>query len=215
MPRVKKLLLDIHGENIYKGFPAKDFEFNPHSWRAEHPIFKRLIEEVRPKTIIEVGSWMGFSAMIMAERCKELDLYPEIICIDTWLGGIGEVEDENVKALFNRVHGLPNLYYQFLANIIQSGHHDLVIPIPNTSTVVSRMLESLDVHADLIFIDGSHIYEDVLSDVQNYLPLLNEGGVMFGDDLFCPDVQRALDDFCYGMKSPYTHEDEIMWEIRK
>ena len=35
---------------------------------------------------------------------------------------------------------------------------------------------------DLIFIDGSHIYQDVLSDIQLSLPLVREGGILCGHD---------------------------------
>jgi len=38
--------------------------------------------------------------------------------------------------------------------------------------------------ANGVFLDGSHIYEDVLSDIDAYLPKLREGGILFGHDLY-------------------------------
>jgi hypothetical protein len=59
---------------------------------------------------------------------------------------------------------------------------------------------------DIIFIDGSHDYEDVCNDIKNYLPYLKVGGYLVMDDaslyidnpygifLGHPDVGRAIKD---------------------
>lgn len=55
-------------------------------WNGDSPIFKYIINQVKPKLIVEVGSWMGQSACTMAAALKELNLDAAVICIDTWLG---------------------------------------------------------------------------------------------------------------------------------
>jgi hypothetical protein len=59
---------------------------------------------------------------------------------------------------------------------------------------------------DIIFIDGSHNYEDVCNDIKNYIPYLKVGGYLVLDDaslyidnpygifLGHPDVGRAIND---------------------
>ena len=42
--------------------------------------------------------------------------------------------------------------------------------------------KSKKIFADLIYIDGSHEYEDVYQDLKNYNPLLNPNGIIWGDD---------------------------------
>jgi hypothetical protein len=52
-----------------------------------------------------------------------------------------------------------------------------------------------NVIADLIYIDGSHEYEDVISDIDSYLPLVRKGGIFFGDDYYgWPGVAKAVDE---------------------
>lgn len=58
------------------------------------------------------------------------------------------------------------------------------------------LLEKLDNDYDIIFIDGSHLYKDVISDFQNYERLLNKGGFLVFDDYhdkkYSPDVFEAV-----------------------
>ena len=52
-------------------------------WNSYAPIFATLIKRVKPRVIIEVGSWVGASAIHMAKLAG-----PECImwCVDTFEG---------------------------------------------------------------------------------------------------------------------------------
>lgn len=70
--------------------------------------------------------------------------------------------------------------------------------------------------ADLIYIDGSHEYWDVILDLTNYYPLLKDGGIMFGDDWTCGDVRTAVTDFCQQHSLGLTtHPNGVHWFIKK
>jgi hypothetical protein len=45
---------------------------------------------------------------------------------------------------------------------------------------------------DLLFIDGSHDYEDVLADIDMWTPLLADEGIVAFNDPYAPGVNRAL-----------------------
>jgi cephalosporin hydroxylase len=78
------LMRAIHGKDIYEGFDHLQFPFDPAGWGCESPAFETLIERVRPKLIIEVGTWKGGSAIRMADLLKEKSLTETpILCIDT------------------------------------------------------------------------------------------------------------------------------------
>lgn len=196
-----------------------EYALDLQGWDSYNKIFEKLIEEYKPKTIIEVGTWKGASAIHMANICKKNDLNSKIYCVDTWLGGIehyrGEVE-KNPDCDLNIKYGYPNLYYIFLSNVFITKNEDTIIPIPNTSLIGSKILEYNKIKADLIYIDGGHEYEDVYSDLKNYYPLLNDNGVIFGDDFddFWIGVKNGVTDFCKNKNIPFEAKDR-KWIIKK
>lgn len=166
------------------GFDAGAYPLDLQGWGSDAPIFRQLIEQVRPHLIIEVGSWKGASAIHMARICDELDLDTRIVCVDTWLGAyefIGAGGERDLKPMF----GWPWIYYQFLANVVHTGQQGRIIPFPQTSQIAARYFKQHQVRADLIYIDGSHDEVDVAMDIRAYWPLLRNGGVLFGDDYDC------------------------------
>jgi hypothetical protein len=96
-------------------------------------------------------------------------------------------------------NGYPQIYYQFLSNVVHNNLQDVIIPIPNTSANAAKILAYNNVKADLIYIDGSHEYEDVKDDIKNYLPLLNKEGIMFGDDYGWAGVHKAVNEDFMGI----------------
>jgi len=45
---------------------------------------------------------------------------------------------------------------------------------------------------DLVYIDGSHDHEAVLTDIRTYLPRIREGGLLCGHDMGVPGVTAAV-----------------------
>lgn len=186
-------------------------------WHSQDPIFQTIIDQVRPKRIIEVGSWKGASAVHMADLTRDLGTC--IYCVDTWLGGVDHLlaNDAGIKPAENhiqRLDGYPQLYHQFLHNVRESGHGDRIFPLPQTSTNGARYLRAKGIAAELIYLDGSHEFEDVALDILMYLPLLAPGGVLLGDDWSFPGVQKAVVNFL-GKKPEYAGEREgEFWTLR-
>lgn len=166
-------------------FTADAFPLDLAGWGSDAPIFSELIAEVRPRLIIEVGSWKGASAIHMAGVCTTLGLDARIVCVDTWLGSLEfwtDPEDRTRYGALDHLFGYPRVFYQFLANVVQTGHADRILPFPQTSQIAARWFAGHGVQADLIYLDGSHDEGDVAADIRAYLPLVRPGGVLFGDD---------------------------------
>ena len=72
--------------DIYHGLELlpKDLQ----GWNGESPIFSALIQTLKPRHIIEVGTWKGQSAITMARAVKAQGLATKITCVDTWLGAL-------------------------------------------------------------------------------------------------------------------------------
>ena len=165
-------------------------------WNSEVPVFKIIIDELKPKVIVEVGSWKGASAMHMASLCDA-----KIYCIDTWLGGVVSWirMDNGIKSssdLMLKENGYPGVYEVFIKNIEPC--KDRIIPMPMSSWEGCELLKHRKINPDLIYIDASHFYDDVLRDAHSYWEILKQGGVMFFDDYIneaWPDTKRAVDEF--------------------
>jgi predicted O-methyltransferase YrrM len=62
----------------------------------------------------------------------------------------------------------------------------------DTSTAVALDLAARNVHFGLIFIDGSHTFEDALSDFSLYARLCEIGGYVVLDDMWMPSVKTVV-----------------------
>ena len=183
------------------------------TFEDSHPIFEKLIAEIRPQIIYEIGTYKGKSALHMANLTKKYQIpNARVVCIDTWLGSAEHGHtDEDLK----RVHGYPTIYYQFLANTVYTNNQDIIVPMPMDSISYYRVLRENKMCGDLIFVDGGHFYESVSMDIKLYWELLNPGGVMLGDD-YCPkawpDVVQAVHEF---FPEGQVHVEDGKWWVYK
>ncbi|MBD6617602.1 glycosyltransferase [Komarekiella sp. 'clone 1'] len=168
-------------ENPYTNFNYQDYPLDLQGWGSNHPSFSQLIDQIKPKIIIEVGTWKGASAVHMAKLLQEKHIDGTIVCVDTWLGAIEHLSGEYSISL-SRKHGWPTMYYQFLANVMYNNLHDSIVPLPLPSNIAGRWIQQKDLKADLIYIDASHEADDVYADITLYWELLKPNGVMLGDD---------------------------------
>lgn len=68
--------------------------------------------------------------------------------------------------------------------------------------------------ADLIFLDGSHDYEDVKWECENYSKLVKPGGVLSGHDYnIFEGVNKAVDEFGKRIDKPVQFLDGNIWYI--
>jgi len=171
-------------KNPFEAFPASHYPPTLQPTIRESEFMRSMLDIVKPRLIIEVGSWKGDSAALMASYLAEKQIDGALICVDTWLGGIEHIGSDDLKwglKQFSK-YGYPTLYFNFLANMVHKNVHRLVIPIPNTSVIAGRYLQNRKISADLIYLDASHDEDDVYADLQTYWPILRPGGVMLGDD---------------------------------
>lgn len=147
----------------------------------------------------EVGSWLGKSADCIASR---LNGRGRLICIDTWLGA---PEFWTQRGMIDRTRGIalkkkggyPTVFYDFVKNMKLAGHEKTVAPFPLSSQAAADVLDGYGAKFDFVYIDASHEYASVISDIRAYAKLLKPGGCLIGDD-YCrnwPGVIEAVDEF--------------------
>lgn len=190
--------LDVTTHNVdLQGWMDPEFE----------TVFKNhAIKYDRPIVILEIGSWKGLSTSTMARVCKENNINAKIIAIDTWLGApefwTTGLFDNTRGGSFNSVNGYPMVYFTFIKNIKKLGYDDIIIPLPLSSTCAVDVINYYKIKPDIIYIDAAHEYESVKQDIDMYRKLLNDNGMIFGDDYskWWPGVIKAVDD-CFENKT--------------
>jgi len=156
-------------------------------------LFEQLISGLKPKLILDVGSYWGGSCIRMARLAREISPGDDVtvVAIDTWLGSA----EHHLQMVGASSYGA--MYTQFCDNIVRAGMADIVVPFPQNSVTAAQILTHYQIQPDLIYIDASHDYRSVLTDIENYWKILRVGGILFGDDFDAPwyGVIRAVLEF--------------------
>ncbi|OYZ97420.1 MAG: methyltransferase, partial [Rhizobiales bacterium 17-65-6] len=83
-------------------------------------------------------------------------------------------------------------------NIVHEGLQDLVLPLPLDSVNASILMRAHKIRPQMIHIDGGHDYRSVATDILQWWPQLDSGGILIGDDYrvdgHFPGVRRAFDE---------------------
>ncbi len=156
-----------------------------HGWfsPANKRNLKKFIDAINPRKVIEIGTWLGVSAIFMA---KLLSPNAELFCIDPW---VPYHDMDNMPECQER---LKNAYERFLSNCI---HHEVthkIIPIRMKSIDAYKSYFTQITDIDLIYIDGSHAENDVYDDIMHWRQTLSPTGIICGDDYGWPSVRKAV-----------------------
>lgn len=141
-------------------------------------------ETSRVREMLEIGAFEGRTTNFAAR------LFPQarVTCIDPW-ADYGEMTDLSAaEAAFDR-------------NV--AAFSDRVRKLKGYSRDILPALERNWEMFDLIFIDGSHAYEDVVADTRHAWALLKPGGVLIWDDYLWRKAG-------YGRRVPKLAIDEFL-----
>jgi hypothetical protein len=182
------------------------FSWAPPIWEQLKPL---LPSEPGGRAFLEIGSFEGRSTVWTIENMMESGDW--IDCIDTWGGGEehsnGEMDgaedrfDHNIEAAITLT--FIKEYYEptELSRVTRHGltREGKRVNVYKYKCRSSRYLASKLSHYfdcenlfDFIYIDGSHIARDVLTDACMAWPLLKKGGIMVFDDYMWGDARDIL-----------------------
>lgn len=139
--------------------------------------------------IVEIGSWKGASTIWLAKGSKRRSNI-KVYSIDPHTG-----DPEHWKK-----YGKVWTFGEFKKNIKNAKVGDVVVPIVKTSEEAAK---NFDEPVELIFIDGSHEYEDVKLDFELWFPKVVEGGVMIFHDtiIYAKGPKKVTKEFVYKSKN--------------
>jgi predicted O-methyltransferase YrrM len=153
-------------------------------------VLRRLMLERKPIRTLEVGLGFGGSALTVAATLKELGHAPARQ--HTLLDPFQAKDWDNVA----------------LAALDRAGLGDYADFRPQFSSIALAMLASEGAAFGLIYVDGSHVFEDVFIDAYFGFRMLDEGGVILFDDCAIDHVAKVLS-FVTANWSHWTKEIDL------
>jgi predicted O-methyltransferase YrrM len=188
--------------------PIPHFYTTVPGWANFTQIYLDAIAEAQPHdALVEVGCWEGRSAAYMAVEIlnsgKDLAFY----CCDTWTGSESPRWMKDVVA---RNGG--SLYGAFQAHMQRGGvwEHLRVLEMPS----VKAAAQFGDGTVRFVFLDGDHTYDAVRADVVAWLPKVQPGGVLAGDDANWSGVLPAVYELLPASEVELLNH-EANWRYRK
>ena len=162
-----------------------EYQFTKDWFGWAPPVWEQLIPmlsgEAGKRNFLEIGSFEGRSTVWTMENMMQKGDY--IYCIDTWEGG-EEHGAEDMQAVFER----------FKANTAIAKDKTKVVRGYAMSTSTTELASKIQdvVQYDFIYIDGSHIAKDVLTDACMAWQVLKPKGIMVFDDYVWGDPRDIL-----------------------
>jgi hypothetical protein len=129
---------------------------------------------------------------------------------------IGLHDKDHSRKLFP-LNGYPQVYYQFLANVKYANCEDIIVPFPQTINLACKWLTKNGILSQMIYVDGSNEASDVYNDIKFSWPLLEPGGIMFGDEynnFLWPGVNMGLNKFC-AERVLLPNDEGLFWTLDK
>lgn len=155
-------------------------------------LFLMSREIMKPNFVVaEVGSYGGISSEVLALHCEKL------YCIDSWEDWSGDGTIYNAMEKFDQMRS----NYNHIEKLHMKG-----------SEALGQFQNNF---FDLVYIDASHWYDDVIKDIEEWLPKVKKGGYLAGHDYKEGiDVFYAVNDY-FGKTHSIVRYPDTTWLIKK
>eukprot|EP01060_Flectonema_neradi_P022061 TRINITY_DN3026_c0_g1_i3.p1 TRINITY_DN3026_c0_g1~~TRINITY_DN3026_c0_g1_i3.p1 ORF type:complete len:685 (+),score=126.29 TRINITY_DN3026_c0_g1_i3:36-2057(+) len=176
---------------------SKYAEGSTSGWHGGLENFRDIFNEIKINTAIDVGVWMGQSSITMAKLLKQQGKGGILISVDPWCGSVEHWRNggEGWNGLLLRDRSIPMIFERYRSNVIREQVEPFVLPFPVGGHVAAQIFSNLKLSADIVHVDGSHEYEDVVVDLRDWWPIVRPGGVLYGDDYSWRGVAKAVEEF--------------------
>lgn len=137
------------------------------AWLEHGPFAFWLVDALRPRTIVELGTHNGFSYFSFCQAVQRIGLTTACYAVDTWQG------DEHAgfygNEIYQQVSAINERDYSGFSTLLRCRFDEA---LPNFA----------DGTIDLLHIDGRHTYDDVRTDFESWRPKLSPSAIVLFHD---------------------------------
>jgi len=149
-------------------------------WFNYEAIYDMMLERCAPGgTIVEIGVWKGRSLAYMAKIIQKQKPGIKLYGVDTFVGS---------REMWAGGVPMPSFYEEVKKNLTDCGTPTELLNM--LSVQAATLFKNKTV--DSVFVDGSHETQDVLNDIDAWLPKIKPGGILAGHD-YTTTVAMAVD----------------------
>lgn len=142
-------------------------EIPPSAWIGHIPFAAWLVEELKPRTLVELGTHHGTSYLAFCQAVAENALGTNCFAVDTWHGD--EHSGVYGEEVFTSLLSYHQATYAAFSQLLRM-----------TFDEASACFE--DGSVDLLHIDGLHTYQAAKHDFETWLPKMSDRGVILFHD---------------------------------
>ena len=144
-------------------------------------LYEFALEASRLGPCLEIGSYCGKSTVYIATACRENNGI--LFSIDHHRGSEEQQPGEAYfdPGLFDPQNGRVDSFREFRRTLEKAGIENTVVPLVSRSDVAARQWST---PLSMVFIDGAHTAEAVLTDYECWTPHLIPGGYLLIHDIF-------------------------------
>ncbi|MBB4153161.1 hypothetical protein GGQ80_001049 [Sphingomonas jinjuensis] len=165
-------------------------DFRPSSWLGHIPFAFWIVDALRPRSIVELGTWHGMSYLAFCQAVKTLGLDTWTVAVDTWQGDhqAGSLDPEAYTSL--RAAHDPK--YSAFSRLLRCTFDEALNQVEDGSV-------------DLLHIDGLHTYDAVKHDFESWFPKLSDRAVVLFHDTYETHADFGVHRFWAEVAASYPH----------
>lgn len=151
---------------VLKKIKPKSVRYH-YSWVGHIPFAYIVIDILRPRLLVELGTHKGNSFNTFCQSVKENNLATQCVAIDAWQGDLHM--GEFPESIYTDLKAYVETHYSDFARLDRRFFDDAVDDYADGSI-------------DLLHIDGLHTYDAVKNDFETWLPKLSDSAVVLFHD---------------------------------
>lgn len=166
----EKTIETKHFETLFLNFaPLQIPQLVTYStWITHVPFAFWLVETLKPKLLVELGTYAGVSFCAFCQQVARSNLNTMCYAVDTWQGDSQARYDG--EEVYPKIARFTHEHYSAFAHLIRSTF-DGALPLFRDGSI------------DLLHIDGFHSYDSIMHDFESWLPKMSTQGVILMHDI--------------------------------